>query len=79
MPTPQPAHPYLDQIEPYDPPDLEQAAERAGVEVDNLVRLFANENLFGPSPRVAQALAEFGQFHYHPHYGPLKEAVTMSH
>jgi histidinol-phosphate aminotransferase len=46
------------------------------VAVDDLIRLVANENLFGPSPRVAQALASFGQYHFHPDYGPLKEAVA---
>jgi len=76
MPTPRPSHPYLYQIEPYAPPDLEEAAALAGLEVDELIRLFANENLYGPSPRVGQALAGFGQFHFHPDYAQLKEAVA---
>jgi histidinol-phosphate aminotransferase len=46
------------------------------MEVDDLIRLVANENLFGPSPRVAQALYSYGQYHLHPDYGPLKEAVA---
>jgi histidinol-phosphate aminotransferase len=44
--------------------------------VDDLVRLVANENLFGPSPRAEQALTSFGQYHFHPDYGPLKAAVA---
>jgi len=76
MPPPRPSHPYLSQIEPYAPPDLEAAAGLASVRVDELIRLFANENLYGPSPSVGQALARFGQFHFHPDYGPLKEAVA---
>jgi histidinol-phosphate aminotransferase len=76
MPTPEPSHPYLSSLEPYEPPDLEKTAAQAGVEVDDLIRLVANENLFGPSPRVAQALAGFDQYHLHPDYGPLKEAVA---
>lgn len=69
-------HPHLEAIEPYEPPDLEAAADRAGVDRHELVRLVANENPYGPSPRVAQALADFGQYHFHPDYRPLKEAVA---
>ncbi len=76
MPTVEPSHPYLERIEPYEPPDLGAAAERAGVDKDDLIRLIANENPFGPSPRVADALAGFDEYHLHPDYGPLREAVT---
>jgi histidinol-phosphate aminotransferase len=76
MLTPEPSHPYLSSLEPYEPPDLEKAAAYAGVAVDDLIRLVANENLFGPSPRVLQALASFGQYHLHPEYGLLREAVA---
>ena len=71
-----PSHPYLETLEPYQPPDLEAAAERAGVEPDQLIRLVANENPYGPSPRVAEALAAFDDYHVHPDYGPLREAVA---
>jgi histidinol-phosphate aminotransferase len=76
MSIPEPSHPYLSSLEPYEPPDLEKAASMAGVEVDHLIRLVANENLFGPSPSVARALADFGQYQFHPEYGPLREAVA---
>jgi histidinol-phosphate aminotransferase len=76
MPLPEPSHPYLSSLEPYAPPDLERAAAQAGVEVDEVIRLVANENLFGPSPRVAKALAGFSQYHLHPDYGALKKAVA---
>lgn len=69
-------HPYLEVLEPYEPPDLEAAAERAGVERDELIRLIANENLFGPAPGVAEALAKFDAYHFHPDYQPLREAVA---
>jgi histidinol-phosphate aminotransferase len=46
------------------------------VDKDNLIRLIANENPFGPSPGVTDALAEFDAYHLHPDYGPLKEAVA---
>jgi histidinol dehydrogenase len=76
MSTVEPSHPYLGSIEPYEPPDLEAAADRAGVDEADLIRLIANENPFGPSPRVADALADFGAYHFHPDYGPLREAVA---
>ncbi|MDH7487697.1 MAG: histidinol-phosphate transaminase [Anaerolineae bacterium] len=44
--------------------------------VEQLIRLDANENPFGPSPRVAQALAEFAGYHLYPDYRPLREAVA---
>ena len=69
-------HPYLATLEPYQPPDLEAAAARAGLRIEQLIRLDANENPFGPSPRVAQALADFAAYHLHPDYGSLKEAVA---
>jgi histidinol-phosphate aminotransferase len=76
MSTIEPRHPYLETLEPYHPPDLEAAAERAGVEKDELIRLIANENPLGPSSRVAPALADFDEYHIHPDYGPLKEVVA---
>jgi len=71
-----PTHPYLEQIEPYQPPDLEAAAARAGRDVEHLVRLDLNENPFGPSPRVAQALADYPGYAYYPDYRPLQQAVA---
>ena len=76
MATVELSHPYIDRIKPYEPPDIEAAAERAGVEKDGLIRLIANENPFGPSPRVAEVLADFDEYHFHPDYGPLIAAVA---
>ncbi len=76
MATVVPSHPYLSAIEPYDPPDLEAAAERADVDRADLIRLIANENPFGPSPRVAGALAALDAYHLHPDCGPLTQAVA---
>ncbi len=76
MPTIEPTHPYLTAIEPYEPPDLDAAADLAGVDKDELIRLVANENPFGPSPRVAEALAEFNEYHLHPEYGPLRDRIA---
>ncbi|MFQ6100955.1 MAG: histidinol-phosphate transaminase [Anaerolineae bacterium] len=74
--TANPTHPYLETLEPYEPPDLEAAAARSGLRVEQLIRLDANENPFGPSPRAAQALADFDEYHFHPDYRLPKEAVA---
>ncbi len=70
------SHPYLDELEPYEPPDLRAAAARSGLEPVDLLRLSANENQFGPSPRVAQALADSGEHAFYPNYAPLREAIA---
>ncbi len=71
-----PTHPYLETIKPYEPPDLEAAAARSGLRVEQLIRLDANENPFGPSPRVAQALAGYPDYAFYPDYRPLQQAVA---
>ena len=76
MSTVVPSHPYLSALDPYEAPDLEVAADRAGVDRADLIRLNANENPFGPSPRVAGALAELDAYQFHPDYGPLRQAVA---
>jgi len=42
----------------------------------SLIRLDANENPFGPSPRVARALAEYPDYGFYPDYLPLRQAVA---
>ena len=69
-------HPYIEALEPYEPPDLEGTAARAGLRVEQLIRLDANENPYGPSPRVARALAECRDYAYYPDYRPLREALA---
>jgi histidinol-phosphate aminotransferase len=52
---------------PYAPPEpLEPIAERAGMRVEALIKLDANENPYGPSPRVAEALARYPHYHRYP-------------
>jgi histidinol-phosphate aminotransferase len=44
-------------LKEYDPPEsAARAAQRLGLPVDRIVKLDANENPYGPSPRVADAL-----------------------
>ena len=51
----------------YSPPeDLEVVAARAGRPADELIKLDANENPYGPSSHVREALAAFNEFHLYP-------------
>ncbi len=44
----------------------ETVAQKLGIPVENIVKLDANENNYGPSPRVAKALAAFDGYHIYP-------------
>jgi histidinol-phosphate aminotransferase len=74
--------PHIDDLESYEAPDLEAMAERAGVRPEQLIRLDANENPYGLSPRAAEALARLGQagasaaYGYYPDYQALEAAVA---
>ncbi len=59
--------PHLRDLDPYeaaDPPEL--LAERAGIPESDLVKLNANENPYGPSPKVAEALRDMRRIHLYP-------------
>jgi len=59
--------PHLLGIQSYegvDPPEL--LAQRAGIPVERIVKLNGNENPYGPSPKVVQALAEYTAYHIYP-------------
>jgi histidinol-phosphate aminotransferase len=62
--------PHIEGLEAYEPPDWKVSPER-------LIRLDANENPFGPSPRVAEALARFTGYGLYPDYRALTEAVAQ--
>ena len=58
--------PHLANVNTYDPAEpLEAMAKRAGMPAEQIVRLNANENAYGPSPKVAEALANL-QPHIYP-------------
>jgi histidinol-phosphate aminotransferase len=67
---------HVQQLAAYQPPDWEVMAERAGTTPDRLIRLDANENPYGPSPRVGPALAQFPGYGLYPDYRALKQAVA---
>lgn len=73
---PSPTHPYLETLEPYEPPDLQTAATRSGLDVEHLIRLDANENPFGALPQAVGALAAYPDYGFYPDYRPLREAVA---
>lgn len=51
----------------YDPPeDAQRLARQLGVPAERIIKLDANENPYGCSPRVARALAEFSGYHLYP-------------
>jgi histidinol-phosphate aminotransferase len=45
---------------------LEAATEESGVPVDRIIKLDGNENPYGCSPRVKQALLEYPYYHIYP-------------
>ena len=50
--------PVIADIQPYVPAETEEVlAQKSGLPVSRLVKLDANENLYGPSPRVSRWLA----------------------
>jgi histidinol-phosphate aminotransferase len=67
---------HVQDLQPYDLPDLESVAASAGLAPDHLVRMDANENLFGPSPNVAASLARFDAYGLYPDYRALTAAVA---
>jgi histidinol-phosphate aminotransferase len=68
--------PIIRDLAPYEPPDWEGLARRAGLEVAQLVRLDANENPYPLSPRAVEALARFEGYGFYPDYRALEQAVA---
>lgn len=67
----------LREMPPYEPIEpLEVLAQRLGMAEDAIVKLDGNENPYGPSPRVAEALA--GYPHYHIYPDPLQRQVRRA-
>lgn len=58
---------HIQDLPPYQPIyPLEVLSEELGLSVDQLVKLDANENPYGPLPQVKQALADLGSIHIYP-------------
>jgi histidinol-phosphate aminotransferase len=59
--------PHLRQMKPYTPiVPFEVLSQRLGIPRDQLVKLDANENPYGPSPLALQALASADTLHIYP-------------
>ena len=66
--------PYVLEATPYagvEPPDV--LAREAGIPEDQVVKLDGNENLYGPAPGVAEALAAYDSYHIYP--DPMQRRV----
>ena len=57
----------LKEMRPYEAVDSPEAlAEIAGIPTDEIIKLNANENPYGPSPRVQEALGRYKGYHIYP-------------
>ncbi len=66
--------PHLRSLKPYEPIDpIEVLARRAGIAPERVIKLDGNENPYGCSPRVREALARADSFHIYP--DPLNREV----
>jgi histidinol-phosphate aminotransferase len=54
----------MPEYEPVGPLDV--LAERLGIPADRILKLDGNENPYGPSPKVREALARFPHYHIYP-------------
>ncbi len=71
--------PELADLEEYTPiQPFEVLSRRLGIPVDQLVKLDANENPYGPVPAVMEALAEYNFYHIYPDPAQteLREALS---
>ena len=68
--------PHLVDVRPYDPVDPPDVlAKRMGLPEESIVKLNANENPYGTSPRVAEAIAK-APVHVYP--DPLQRSVRAA-
>jgi histidinol-phosphate aminotransferase len=59
--------PVIAGIQPYVPAETEDLlAQKSGRPVERLVKLDANENVYGPSPRVREVLGAYERYHIYP-------------
>jgi len=71
------AQPYLLELTGYhgvDPSEI--LAQQAGIDPNDIIKLNGNENLYGPSPLVKEALLEFNGYNFYP--DPLQRSLRES-
>ena len=72
-------NPHLRAMQPYTPiVPLEVLSRRLGRKPEDIVKLDANENPYGPSPRALEAIANAGTLHIYPDPDQtlLREAIS---
>jgi histidinol-phosphate aminotransferase len=71
--------PHIRRLNTYQGVDsMEVMAEKAGIPPEKIIRLNGNENPYGPSPRVVEALGNFQHYNYYPdpEQRRLREALS---
>ena len=59
--------PHIRQLNTYEGVDpVDVMAQKAGVPPEKIIRLNGNENPYGPSPRVVEALGRYQNFNHYP-------------
>ncbi|MBM3942212.1 MAG: histidinol-phosphate transaminase [SAR202 cluster bacterium] len=59
--------PHIQRLQTYQGVDsMEVMAEKAGIPPEKIIRLNGNENPFGPSPKVVEALARYQHYNHYP-------------
>jgi histidinol-phosphate aminotransferase len=61
----------MPSYEPVEPIDV--MARRLGIPESEIIKLDGNENPYGPSPRVREALANYPYYHIYP--DPAQQAI----
>jgi histidinol-phosphate aminotransferase len=84
MPTSAPVRtllrPEVAELEPYTPIlPFEVLSQRLGLPAEQIIKLDANENPYGPLPVVAEALAEYPFYHIYPdpEHSELRSALSQ--
>jgi histidinol-phosphate aminotransferase len=58
---------HMRQLKPYEGVDpMEVLAQQAGIPPEKVIRLNGNENPYGPSPKVLEALGSFQEYNHYP-------------
>ncbi|HYU17226.1 MAG TPA: histidinol-phosphate transaminase [Chloroflexota bacterium] len=60
------------------PEDPGELAARLGRPVDSIVKLDANENPYGPSPLVSEALSQFDSYHIYPDSAQREDRAVLA-
>ena len=71
--------PHIRSLEPYQGVSpLEAMVQQAGIPAEKVIRLNGNENPYGPSPRVAEALGNFKNYNHYPDADQTKLREVLS-